>query len=362
MNNNIYTFLCILFFISCSKHKYKSNVIKIKKFEKTHNLKGEQILINDYSAFSINVIDSLLLTHCTGTDTHYNLYSKNTFKFLGSLGTKGNTPEAWLFPTYNNQFEKDSLGLKIWLSSHVKSKIIQVNLTKTIKSKSKTPFITKSFNINSKVFPFTKLLYVNDSVFYGDSGYFDSQRCRLKRYNLETEITNHSSLFPKIINKKLFPSEMLKSLYYSLIQKKTDETVFVSAMEYFNRVDVFDENLNTKLTILGNGLNSDNQIDASTLKIDEGSPFDEFTIYYRDIDLTKTYIYCLYLNQVKNKFGKEIKPVEIRVFDWNGNPKYLLKIPEYLMNISVDEKEGWIYGVAPYSEKILRYNIKNIIK
>lgn len=364
MNNTIYTLLCVFLFVSCSNKTEVSNIVKVKEFEKVFNLEGEQILKNDNSAFSISVIDSLLLTLASGTDYHYNLYSKNSFKYLGSLGKRGDEPNSWMFPSYNNQFDKDNTDLKIWLSSDIKSEIIQVNLTSTIKSKDNNTIVDKKIDIDTKLFPFTRLLYVNDSIFYGDSGYFDSKRCRLKRYSLKANAIDisYSDLFPKVLNQKLFPSEMLNNLYHSKLRKKPNEVTFASAMEYFNRIDIFDKDLNTKLSIVGDGLTDDNQLDAAELDIEEGSPFQELTIYYRDINLRDSYIYSLYLNQPRKEFGKNSKPVEIRIFDWEGNAKYLLKIPDYILNISVDEKEGWIYGVAPYDEKILRYNIKDIIK
>lgn len=355
-------FICFLVFLfySCKKNE-NINDIYIKKFEKKIYLKAEQIIKNDNSAIAIYSIDTLLLAASNGTENHFNIYGKNSFKLLGNLGVKGDNPNSWLFAFYTNQFTKEKDGLYIWLSSPVKGKFMKVNLTKNIKSKSSIPIIEKTIPIDIKKFTFNNLVYVNDSIVFGNSGYFDIERVRLKKYNSFSNQVSESKLFPKTLNNNLFSSDEMNKLYRGQVKKHPTKNLFVSALRFFDRIDIFDEELNKKISILGKGLHKDNELDISKLNNKGGEPFNELYYYNFDFDLTQKYIYVLYYNQLYKDYG-QTKPTEIRVFDWNGNSKFLIKIDDYLMNISVDEDNGYIYGVDFFNEKILRYDIKNLTK
>jgi len=351
--------LCCLCF-SCYK-KESINEVYVKKFKKTFHLKGQEIIKHDNSAIAIYSVDSLLFASSSGTENHFKIYSKNSFELLGSLGVKGDDPNAWLFAFYTNQFTKENDGIKVWLSSPVKGKFMKINLTENVKSKSPIPVIEKYIPLDIKKFTFNNSVFVSDSLVFGNSGYFDIDRVRIKKYNIFSNQVLKSELFPKTLNSNLFSSDEMNKLYRGQIKKHPSKNLFVSALRFFDRVDIFDENLNNKLSIIGKGLNKNNELDISKLNIKDGEPFNELNYYNFDFDLSQKYIYVLYYNQIYKNYG-QTKPTEIRVFDWNGNSKFLLKVDDYLMNISVDEKNGHIYGVDFFNEKILRYDIKKIIK
>ena len=57
------------------------------------------------------------------------------------------------------------------------------------------------------------------------------------------------------------------------------------------------------------------------------------------------------------------KPIstQIRIFSWNGNSLCKIVVGDYLYNFTIDEKNGFMYGVDHYSKQILKYNIKHVL-
>lgn len=88
----------------------------------------------------------------------------------------------------------------------------------------------------------------------------------------------------------------------------------------------------------------------------EEEPEDGF-YYYMGIFAGENQFYALYRNQKESEYYKVSNQTEIHVFDYKGNPLKKLIIPEYIISFTVDETNGFIYGVDHMNEKILRYKL-----
>lgn len=357
--------MLLLLLYGCVSAEYKNEgetYIQPINFDKVYELKGEQILKNDIDGVAIYVIDTLLMLKSDSKLVHYNIYGKNSQQFLGSLGIKGDKREAWNKISYNEQYFIENNEIKIWLSDHIKGKLLLINLSKQIVSKKPLPQIEKELNINIRKFPFTKALMISDSIVVGNAGYFEEERSRIKKINPQTQLVQKSDLFPAIKNMKFLPSDELYFFYGTPILKHPTKELYVSALPYFNRIDFFNSNLKLYNSAVEGNSWQDNWLDAKLLNPEEGFR-NELDVFYMFTTASSKHVFCLYYGQPEKEYGEKLIPTQIRVFDWEGRPKYLLKIPNYLMNISISPSEDKLYGVAFFEEKILSYNLpKNLSK
>ena len=69
----------------------------------------------------------------------------------------------------------------------------------------------------------------------------------------------------------------------------------------------------------------------------------------------------MYHNQKQADYSKKSIPVKIRIFNLNAEPVCEINVPDYLTTFTVDEKNGIMYGVAYFDEKIFKYDISSIL-
>jgi hypothetical protein len=123
-------------------------------------------------------------------------------------------------------------------------------------------------------------------------------------------------------------------------------------MNHLSRIDIFD--LKDKPILQSTMVSKDeknNDLNGELIKKDPSY----LSNYYMWLFTTDKYIYALFHGQSSSNYSKDLIPTEIRVFNWEGNPIAQLNIPEYLLTFSVDEDNGFIYGVSFFQEKAIRY-------
>ena len=120
------------------------------------------------------------------------------------------------------------------------------------------------------------------------------------------------------------------SKYHSYMVFNEKKNMLVSAMRFMDQINFFD--LNTK------------QRQAFKIKSQNtiGND-DERHQYYCNIKANENYVYALYMNQSAEESYDVEKPMEIHVFDWDGNFIEKILVDEYIIRIAVG-KDGTIYG------------------
>lgn len=353
MKNCIYVLLFLSLLISCSNKS--NNKITTNSFKKTINLeKGEPIFTKEYTAKNFWLADSLLIIQTNQDSSLFKVFSTTDLKFINTFGTKGEGPKDFLYPYTSNQVIKDSLGIKLWVNDLFKYKLSLINITESIKKGNTV--IDTSFKINPK-YDFTHdLIHFNDETFFGNHGPNAIERFRITKYNIQKDQKTHANLLPEIENTDLLRRSAMYSLYFDYLAIKPDKTKLVSAMLRFNRIDFYDIDLN----IINEVIDKDEHevTDVQDILHKNGKQLMDLKMYYSSIFTTNNYVYGLHRKgQPAVENGEKNIDIDIRVFDWNGNPEYLLKVPNDLTNFVVDEKNGWIYGIDSYNEKIYRYKI-----
>lgn len=363
--NIIYTIFLSIILISCNKTAQKNiKLIANSDFLNIEKISGEVILKNDHNKNrNISIIDSLLLLGISiGSGNHfYTVYNKNSLTEIGKIGVKGNGPNEWKYLRDNNQFEKSSSGISIWTNSFEKGFLYKLNITKTLKSGKPNPVIDERISIDSKIFPFLSLFYVNNRKVVGNSWFNDPEQVRIQSYDPITKSIKKSNLFPIMKNQGLLPAEVINSLYSTRFTKHPSKNMFAQAMYMFNRIDVFDENLKLVYSIVDGNNWEDNYYDEKEID-PESNYFEGKTMGYDGITSTNNFLIAVDYKRKRSNIDNSILESHIKIFNWEGSPICLLKITDDIYSAFLDEDEGMLYGIDENNEKILRYNIKNLIK
>ena len=80
--------------------------------------------------------------------------------------------------------------------------------------------------------------------------------------------------------------------------------------------------------------------------------------YYCGITTNFQYVYALYMNQTLDDAFEKRKNMCIHVFDWKGNYIKSLQTKDYIIKISVDKKNEWMYALDN-DGRVYRYPLKN---
>ncbi len=86
---------------------------------------------------------------------------------------------------------------------------------------------------------------------------------------------------------------------------------------------------------------------------------DKGWIYYGAITSNDKYVYALFVNQSNEDSFRVKKTMEIHVFNWDGDHYKTLRTEEYIIDISIDRNNRYMYGVDS-DGNIYKYNLSEI--
>lgn len=360
--------IALMFIMGCSGERDNEelgvNTMKASRadFPAKALLEGEEILRDDYyHHHKVFILDTVLLTTSNAGDYHFHAYHTQTQEYLGSLGVRGEGPDEWTMPqTTNGQYEVTESGVFLWFFDYRRGHLSKIDVTQTLRSGSPYPVIDKSISIDGKKFPFFVLFYVNDEKLVGDCWMTEQDRVRIKSYNPKTEDARRSTLFPTMENIHLLPAEVINSLYTTTFAIHPTKNLFVQAMATFNRIDIFDEDLNLLRSVVDGENWQDDYYDARDI-----NPASNYLVErvdgYNGLVATHDFIFALERKK-KPSDNTATRPESfVRVYDWEGRPVCLLQFENNLNAIGVDEAEGMFYATDYANEMVLRYDIKDLM-
>ncbi len=344
--------IVLLSYLGCSPEPTTDEMIIFSESSfKNYDLRGEEILKNELGVIALHVIDTLVLIEFMEKgDWVYQVYGTQNFSYIGGLGKIGDGPNEWRGPRFSGQTEQSETTLGLWVNDMRHRNFQLIDVYKSIDKSEPVVISSKKYpsdlNMNQNLF------YLNASRWVGNLGPNAKERNQLLIYNplLDTSETIPFSI--KVANSELLNTSEQYSTYFTYLALKPDKTKLVSVMNHLSRIDVFDlKNKPIRQSTTVSKEEKHNDLDGEIIKRDRSYLFN----YYMWAFATDSYIYALYHGQSGSKYAKDLISTEIRVFDWNGNPVAKLNIPEYLWSFSVDEKNGFIYGVSYFQEKSMRY-------
>ena len=340
MDNKYYTsFLLLIISLSCSNLNNKNDNIKqIEHFEEEKVLSGKTIGLNNYfkNPQSCDFLDSMLMIIDKGTENAINFVSLDNYSIIASYGNRGKGPAE--FVNAPSSFNQISLDKKhIFILEWDKARFSKYNIDSMMNNKDYFP--DRFFVAPPELGLVYGMLFVNDTLLIGTS---QNGKGRLFKWNIKNNQLNYFPWIPKP-EKKVIP-QALAQLYYERIAIKPDHRYIVSSMDYFNRIDIFTNELELFKTLL---------FSKQTNPLSE---YKDNTIYWNnivnyfgpDIFVTNNYIYALYKGFTDKEFNEKPSTViksQIQIFDWNGNAKYRLKLDRFIYPFTVDEKNKIVYGI-----------------
>jgi len=352
----------LLFFAACSsqpeekqtENSQEKKLIEIEDFPQEKTLTGELILEDELKGFAFSMLDTLLLLQLLDDERIWSVYNANNLEHLGYLGRTGDSPHAFISPKYSGQFIYEENDYKVWLFDSRRYQLKKVSLLKSLKEDMLV--VDEEINCSPNSGLDQQIFRLNDNLLVGNQGYMATEKSRLKGYNpISDSIEYDSGLQPKLLNGEKMIGPQLYFIYMDHLAI-TPSGEFISAMSRFDRIDLFTKDLQLYRTIT-NGKYVDEFDAAAELVKTEEERENESYYYYTGIFAGVDKFYALYRNQKESESNKISKETEIQVFDYKGNPLQKLIIPDYLISFTVDEVNGYIYGVDYLNEKILRYNL-----
>jgi len=357
MNNKFYIFLAISIFLFSCQSNNKNTEKKI--FLKNYTINGKTIFNNDVNIIYLFSVDSILIAKLNDDNYHYAVYNPKTLKLLGKFARKGNGPNEFPDVLRYEQNIIENNQIKIWVYGYNTNKIYLINVSNSIKNQATT--IDTILNVEPQI-KFSNLFVTNDYKVIGNIRNTTTDMKRLLIYDIEkNKIVKEVDLFPKIENNNediTFIFYKYNWLFLSSLASNPNFTKFASAMLYFNRIDIFDKNGNIINSYEGKNNITKTEIDGffST----EIGNYANIKEYYSGTTSSGNFIYTIYYNKKASKSAESL-PVKIRIFNWNAELVCELNIPNHLTSIAIDEKNGIMYGVAFFDEKILKYDISSIL-
>jgi hypothetical protein len=359
INNKIV--LAVLFTLVFTYNDFGQN--KDNAFTKSYELSGEEIFNEEFDIMLVDAIDTFIFAKLRSNDYNFRIYNSKTLNKIvniAPIGESGNNFTNGL--QYFGQYEKIHDQLYIWLCDKNRNKLYRINITKSIKD-SKT-CIDKEIKYLPECM-FSQVYFLDSATIIGQPSNLAIKMNRFQIYNPQLEkIVKTVSLFPKVNNDNQdlnFIFYRYNRLYNCGFMMKPDKTKFGSAMNMFNRVDIFDKDGNIKNSYIDEddipGYIIKTYLSAKQENIKKVNVKD----YYMAAFATNSFFYTLYYNQLQSDYPEKSVPVKIRIFNWNAEPVCILKVPDYLQYFSIDEKNGIMYGVAYFDEKILKYDISSIL-
>jgi hypothetical protein len=338
-----------VFQFSCKKKSDIKNIINYSLFKSSFKLE-ERTPVKSFQHFDCNRIYKLdtnyLITQFEGSEFVFHLYDQN-FTFLGSFGRKGKGPNEYLRPVYTGNYERCQNGdIIVWITDVKKSVLykmsLAVNSNKTISSTT-----MKEVNLPMVLNPTNNIMVFDD----GDTIIGQSNQMALGRFYLFTPKNNLLKWFiaePKVN----VAVENYKTAYWAANYADKENGHIVSAMQYFNRIDVF----NKEGQILKTAINALGKIPDFSIP---NKPFRPSNFrYYNKIVRYKNYYVCSSTRMSQKNYeeghkSNKLNSGYLEVFDLDLNP-----ICEYTLNQFVFEFaicEQGIYAIDSSSEEYPLY-------
>lgn len=275
------------------------------------------ILVSGDSLPHINdiiVIDTLLIADMDDNNTRIRIFSNSNGELRGKYGKSGRAQNEY---TKGMGFIKQSGLTKLYLKDVNKGSISILDINS---------LLTDTTNIlprEIRSFPRVLNAFIsNDSILIYEHEISGSYA--VASQNINMGFTNWDEIL-------YTPTDDAFNNYHSYMVFCDKKHKLVSAMRFRNQINFFDTNTKDRKSVI---VNSHKE---KYINNNEGHQ------YYCSISANENNIFALYMNQSDEDSYEVVKPMEIHVFDWNGNfiSKYMVK--EYIVRIAVDEK-GNIYG------------------
>jgi len=348
------TYTLIAFIVSCKENQIENALEFEGEYTLGENgLDYEFILTNEPGIATVYVVDSLLFTiQSYEYPFAIKVFNKHTLKFLGEFGDRDG-PDMLRTISYNGQFFINEDGIKIGISDYNRPIWWLVNISKSVEN-GKT-VIEKKFELPKGDGLFFNSYLHPSNKFIGNTIHTSNRDvARLKFLNIQNDSSWIIPLTPV--------SELAENLnrgqknrYYgsNLVMSPNGEH-FASGLFLHNQIDFYN-----KKGELINTLKEDGELKLSEEKTFE-EVLEEKRNYYGYSFAADDFFLITHWKGFSNK-EQELTAAqnEIRAFNYKGKPLFKIHSPYRFESISLDLKNGILYGYVYDEQSVLKLNIYN---
>lgn len=298
------------------------------------------------------LIDSLIVVSDFETEKLFHVVTRNIYKLKKSFGSKGKEP---------GEFQGPNMSKRLY-NNHLVVTDRYITKMYDLDSMISVPFYEPNTEI---VYPFEliipfNLFYLNVTTIIGLNGpaiigSTTSGKFRAFSFNPVTRKINYTvdDLFFK--QRETKKQLHLGQIFYAINDYNYTREVFVSALRYFNQIDLYNNDLS-----LVTSIQPKNKIEP--IFSDDSHSFldDETVFHYIDVFTTSKYIYAIYC-------GKDLVTAtagignKLHVFSWEGEALYEIDLDIGLSNIIITDNDKTLIGLNWYdSQPLVVYDLSDL--
>lgn len=246
---------------------------------------------------------------------------------FGKIGNSSNEFSKGMDITYQEERGK------FWVNDANKAMLMRIDLQASLDSSKCV--VDKRVATAGRVL---NAFYVNDSTII----YEQEMRDNYRLYVFDAKrgkARQHYDLYSPCKENETF------NVYRTYMQLHPDAERLVGVMANMNQVNFLSATTNKRKAV--------SLYEEAELCYD----YEKQTYFYCGVTATRNRVYALYLDQCSKESFEKAKPVEVHVFDWDGNFIERLRINEYLCGIAVDERGKNLYGAEIMHNHVYKYKL-----
>ena len=339
MKTKIISYFVVLTFMLSGCYDNKENPVFFSHndFHNTKELKGECIEVpTELSPDEMYVVrDSLVLICNTNPSIKkkIGLYNLKDWKLLGEYAERGHS---------NDEFIDCSVILKgnsneFFLKDIQKSQFWICDFDSLAKNR---PCAKRRFSYSRNVIDVYPLdsTYIGYNFWYLNDEKYDNNVSAIAEYPMREDIR-----------------EVSKNKYKYFVANVTGGVVFRNpenhdiwvAYRHDNIIEIYDSLLNLQKTMKGPNYRKNKYVTQEMSNQEIVSFTDKsYTSCYTGGYVTNNHVYIIYENHTCDKFPQRPLPVEILMFDWDGNCLCNYRLDRFAYAISIDSKEKIMYATC----------------
>lgn len=366
--------ICILaaFFtlLSCGKEKEEAVVVNFSREELSEQVQlhdADPIVLEDtYNnpLFYWVLQDSIVLANNqSGSDCFLEFFSLRTRKRLLGVGTHGNGPDEFLNLT---AFVPDCHSDTLFAIDLKRSLYFEIDWKKTLAQKKLV--IVRNFRYSSQSHPQILPCILTDSTYLAYNFWYSPDSAHpngipeFQIYPMEAPSTMETEFLTLRPDMEYFPAEVNGAHLFRPFGKE-----IWAADCHLPRLRLYDDSLHLVKEIKGPDVYepeyeaTKSNIPIWYLKFANSQTRLSYTAW----SVTHTHVYLIYNGWDGVHFMDEtIPPIEVYVFSPKGIPMACYQLDRFCTNLSVDEKNGFLYASTKKSvgdaTELVRYRLKNI--
>lgn len=343
MKKYVYYLLIIFSLFSCSERPvsyFAGNACKSIILKDSLILNGEIIVRDIFGAIDIEVVDGYVVLITPRKENVFCVYNLQGDS-LSAFGVRGNGPNDLVNCRLNGQREIEGGNALMWINDVSSARLNRLNITQSVvRGSCLFDKIISTYPMSMNAF------FISDSLILAEN--MGQDNFHMISYNplLNKEISSEQLYSPSV-------KEGVFSYYKSAWRISNDKNRMVSVMFSINEVNFWNRYTGSRFSCsIGPFVPIDKLVDEKTQL--------EKQTYYCDVKTTDRFVYALYMNQSHDIAYLEEKPMEVHVFDWDGQFVKRFILPQYILGIAVDADDKMIYGLEEDSA-IYKYNIGNYL-